>query len=178
MNLENKSDQYHMAVTVIARLQEIAAQPEHWSAAKADPRSFLQNQYDIELPADTLIELYDIARDTGKTMLYAAELEVQIGAQNSSTLTYQPVVHGADTLIRYLTERNMGCPLGTMPYKTLRRVEKCIKYALIKGGIQWVPVEEGSPLGHFEYTDIQKVCLQSVTMNEEVIECLSFIQPR
>ena len=35
-----------------------------------------------------------------------------------------------------------------------------------------MPVAEGSPLGHFEYTDMQNVCVQSVTMNEEEAETI------
>jgi hypothetical protein len=66
----------------------------------------------------------------------------------------------------------MGCPLGTYPYKVVRYSSVCIKQGIAKGGLEWTPDSPGSQYGHFEYSNIQVVCLQSATTSVEVIECL------
>lgn len=157
---------------VVAILREVALQPDEWQAARTNPRTYLQERHQITLPADLTIDLFDIARDTSESPLYVPELETpaQTTAAYRAANPYVP-----QSLIEYLRERNMGCPLGTVPYKTVRTYEKCIKKGLIKGGLEWSPAQEGSPLGHWTYTDVHEICLQSITVTEEVIECMYFL---
>ena len=159
---------------IVSALRQIVESQESWQVAMQDPKNFLQNKLGIKLPNDIEVELYDLARDTHKTGLYAAELFFESNPISQTDPTYQPRFL-SEAMIDILTRLNQGCPLGTMPYKTLRKTSKCVKYGVIRSQLEWIPVEEGSPLGYFGYRNITKVCIQSVTTTEEVIECLPWL---
>jgi hypothetical protein len=65
-----------------------------------------------------------------------------------------------------------GCPLFTYPYKTKKKKSVCDLWGLAVSGHEWVPVAEGSPYGHWEYGNVQSVCLLSHDIDVEVTECL------
>ncbi len=65
-----------------------------------------------------------------------------------------------------------GCPFWTYPYKTKKKKSVCDVWGLAVSGLEWVPVAEGSPYGHWEYGNVQSVCLLSHDIEVEVTECL------
>jgi hypothetical protein len=67
---------------------------------------------------------------------------------------------------------HMGCPFGTWPHKTKKKVTECHLWGVAASGKEWVPDIEGSPYGHWEYTNVHTVCILSSEVEVEVIECL------
>src|SRR5215217_6705778 len=70
---------------------------------------------------------------------------------------------------------HMGCPFPTYPYKTTKKETVCDVWVIAASGREWIPDSEGSPYGHFEYTNFHEVCIVSHEVEVEVIECLSRI---
>jgi hypothetical protein len=70
---------------------------------------------------------------------------------------------------------HMGCPFGTTPYKTEKKVTICDMWGLAASGKQWIPESEGSKYRHWEYQDVQSLCLLSHEVTTDVVECLPYV---
>ena len=62
--------------------------------------------------------------------------------------------------------------MGTYPYKTTKKKTVCLVWGIAATGLEWVSLAEGTSYGYWRYTEVHRVCLASLEVDVEVIECL------
>ena len=87
-------------------------------------------------------------------VVYARALDVPLGLQSWWQGSHQ------------------GCPFGTVPFTTTKKVTVCELWGLAAEGREWVQDVPGTAFGHWVYTNVHGVCLASHEVEVEVTECL------
>jgi len=129
-----------------------------------NPRAFLARR-GIELADDVELRIYErkgrvsgeeVAEPlhTKELVEYARALDVPLGLQSWWQGSHQ------------------GCPFGTVPFTTTKKVTVCELWGLAAEGREWVQDVPGTAFGHWVYTNVHGVCLASHEVEVEVTECL------
>lgn len=166
MESENHSLLSKEALRVLRRA---AASPATWRSAQRDPRGFLRKR-GISLEEGVSLSLCDLMVPKSGLVIHATELEHP--SQDEAERPARPTTVAPSPWEHWWRSTHLGCPIGTYPFKTVRKQQVCVKQGILLSGLEWVPDSEGSPSGHFEYTNKQVICLQSVVRWIEVIECV------
>ena len=167
------SDFLPITTQAVEVLRQAAAKRTTWRQAQSDPKAFLRKR-NLSIPADVSITLSDLDIPRSGLVVHSSDIERPKGDDNADS--------GNSTLRQtnpasriWWESMYMGCPIGTYPHKTVRKESICVKKGIVKSGFEWIPDNPGSRQGHFEYTKIDVVCLQSLEIELEVIDCLPLI---
>jgi len=139
-------------------------------AAVRNPRALLA-RHGIELPNDVEIRVYERKGGSGDGPSHGG-LEVAEPLLDRDIAQYgelRPIPPGLDAWWR---STHQGCPYGTVPYTTKKKVWVCDLWGVVAGPREWVQDVPGTPYGHWEYPNAQSVCLLSHEEEVEVTECL------
>jgi hypothetical protein len=148
-------------------LRRACASGKTRAAALRDPKAVLARN-GIQLGDDADVHLYvqtPVGRSDGANRPQGGEREAHFG----QVLDLEGIPLGLQS---WWASTHEGCPFGTYPYKTKKKKTVCDVWGLAVSGKEWVPVAEGSPYGHWEYTNVQSVCMLSHEVEVEVTECL------
>ena len=131
-----------------------------------DPKAFLAKR-GVRLADGVELHLYEATarRGGGVARPQAGTVEAHFGRLG----TIEGIPPGLES---WWASTHEGCPFGTYPYKTKKKKSVCDVWGLAVSGQEWVPVAEGSPYGHWEYSNVQSVCLLSHDIEVQVTECL------
>jgi hypothetical protein len=130
------------------------------SAVVRDPRAFLARN-GIELADDVELRIYQRkGRDRGEEVA-----EPMLGKE----LLLYTVSSGLD---EWWEATHQGCPFGTVPYTTKKKVTVCDLWAMAATGREWVQDVPGTAFGHWVLTGVHSFCLVSHEKEVEVTECL------
>lgn len=139
-------------------------------AAKRNPRALLA-RHGIELPDDVELRVYERNGVSGGRPRPDGP-EVAEPLLDRNLAQYSAVRQAPPGLDAWWRSTHQGCPLGTVPYTTKKKVTVCDLWGVAAGPREWVQDVPGTPFGHWEFPNAQSVCLLSHTEEVEVTECL------
>jgi hypothetical protein len=139
-------------------------------AALRNPRALLA-RHGIELPTDVELRLYERSGGSSHRPRHG-EPEVAEPLLDKSIEQYLEVRQIPPALDAWWRNTHQGCPFGTVPYTTKKKVTVCDLWGVAAGPREWTQDVPGTPFGHWEFPNAQSVCLLSHEQEVEVTECL------
>jgi len=139
-------------------------------AALRNPRVLLA-RHGIELPNDVELRIYELKGGSGDRSRHGGP-EVAEPLLERDLAQYAEIREVPPGLDAWWRSTHQGCPLGTVPYTTKKKVTVCDLWGVAAGPREWFQDVPGTPFGHWEYPNSQEVCLLSHEELVEVTECL------
>lgn len=151
--------------------------PKTRTEALGDPRSVL-SRHGIELADDCELYLFERApassrKPPQKYPTFSAPIIARkadrVDADRGDGEPLQQLPPGWQTIFNESWgPSHGGCPFPLNPYKTKKKVSDCLIWAFWVSGKEWV--QDGG-YGHFEYSNVSRLCLVSYEQEIEVTEC-------
>jgi len=155
----------------IAILRTAATNKHAWRQAQKDPIAYLKKRR-VAVPGDVSVSLRELVIPPTGLVANANDVERPLGDPTDPPIVSSPVRPNPG-LERWWESTHMGCPLGTYPHTTRRYEAVCIKQGVVHSQVEWIPDSDESPnVGRFGFRDSWVVCLQTILVPLDVIECV------
>jgi hypothetical protein len=170
MNTESTQRSEILTPEAIAILRRACKKSKTRSAAVRNPRALLA-RHGIELPNDVELRIYQLKGSSGDKPRRSGP-EVAEPLLDGDLTLYGQIRDVPPGLDAWWRSTHQGCPLGTVPYTTKKKVTVCDMWGVAAGPREWVQDVPDTPFGHWTYPNSQEICLLSHEEEVEVTECL------